>query len=84
MPLPPPLCSYLTFRGIMAGSFLTNYSSTDEVVNIMRCMFAGELLHNQVASTFKTPACQRPVTHASPPHLPSLCVAYLAMQSPRR
>ena len=24
----------------MAGSFLTNYSSTDEVVNIMRCMFA--------------------------------------------
>ena len=24
----------------MKGSFLTNYSSTDELVNIMRCMFA--------------------------------------------
>ena len=24
----------------MAGSFLTNYSTTDEVVNVMRCMFA--------------------------------------------
>lgn len=42
-PPPPtssPLCSYLTFRGIMLGSFLTNYSSTDELVNVMRCMFA--------------------------------------------
>ncbi len=35
-----PSCSYLTFRGIMNSNFLTNYSYTDEVINIMRCMFA--------------------------------------------
>jgi sodium-coupled neutral amino acid transporter 11 len=34
------MSAYLTFRGIMNGNFLTNYSYTDELVNVMRCMFA--------------------------------------------
>lgn len=34
------VAAYLTFRGIMNGNFLTNYSYTDELVNVMRCMFA--------------------------------------------
>lgn len=32
--------AYLTFRGIMNSNFLTNYSYTDEIVNVMRCLFA--------------------------------------------
>ena len=28
------VAAYLTFRGIMKGSFLTNYSATDELVNV--------------------------------------------------
>jgi sodium-coupled neutral amino acid transporter 11 len=32
--------AFLTFRGVMKGSFLTNYSYTDPLCNIMRCIFA--------------------------------------------
>lgn len=32
--------AFYTFRGIMKGSFLTNYSYTDPLCNIMRCLFA--------------------------------------------
>jgi len=34
------VAAFYTFRGIMKGSFLTNYSYTDEICNIMRCLFA--------------------------------------------
>jgi sodium-coupled neutral amino acid transporter 11 len=34
------VCAFLTFRGIIKGSFLTNYSYTDPVCNFMRCLFA--------------------------------------------
>jgi sodium-coupled neutral amino acid transporter 11 len=34
------VAAFLTFRGIMKGSFLTNYSYTDDLCNIMRCLFA--------------------------------------------
>jgi len=34
------LAAYLTFRGVMNSNFLTNYSATDELVNVMRCTFA--------------------------------------------
>ena len=34
------VAAFLTFRGVMKGSFLTNYSYKDSVANIMRCMFA--------------------------------------------
>lgn len=32
--------AFLTFRGVMNGSFLTNYSYKDSLCNIMRCLFA--------------------------------------------
>ena len=34
------VAAYLTFRGIMNSNFLTNYSYTDNTVNLMRLMFA--------------------------------------------
>ena len=34
------VAAFLTFRGIMTGSFLTNYSYTDPLCNFMRCLFA--------------------------------------------
>jgi hypothetical protein len=34
------VAAFLTFRGIMKGSFLTNYSYKSDICNIMRCMFA--------------------------------------------
>ena len=34
------VCAFFTFRGIIKGSFLTNYSYTDPVCNFMRCLFA--------------------------------------------
>jgi sodium-coupled neutral amino acid transporter 11 len=34
------VAAFLTFRGVMAGSFITNYSKTDPLCNIMRCVFA--------------------------------------------
>jgi sodium-coupled neutral amino acid transporter 11 len=32
--------AFVTFRGIMKASFLTNYSYTDPICNLMRCFFA--------------------------------------------
>jgi len=32
--------AFVTFRGLTKGSFLTNYSYTDPLCNIMRCLFA--------------------------------------------
>jgi sodium-coupled neutral amino acid transporter 11 len=32
--------AFLTFRGVMSGSFLTNYSYVDGLSNFMRCLFA--------------------------------------------
>ena len=32
--------AFITFRGLTKGSFLTNYSYTDPLCNIMRCLFA--------------------------------------------
>ena len=32
--------AFYTFRGLTKGSFLTNYSSTDPLCNVMRCLFA--------------------------------------------
>jgi hypothetical protein len=32
--------AFLTFRGVMSGSFLTNYSYVDTASNFMRCLFA--------------------------------------------
>jgi len=32
--------AFLTFRGVMSGSFLTNYSYKDSLSNGMRCLFA--------------------------------------------
>lgn len=34
------MAAYLTFRGVMNSNFLTNYSYTNELVNVMRCLFA--------------------------------------------
>jgi sodium-coupled neutral amino acid transporter 11 len=34
------LFAFLTFRGVMSGSFLTNYSYADTLSNFMRCLFA--------------------------------------------
>jgi len=34
------VCAFLTFRGVISGSFLTNYSYTDPVCGFMRCLFA--------------------------------------------
>jgi amino acid permease len=34
------MCAFLTFRGVIKGSFLTNYSYKDPVCNFMRCLFA--------------------------------------------
>jgi solute carrier family 38 (sodium-coupled neutral amino acid transporter), member 11 len=34
------VAAFVTFRGIMKGSFLTNYSYTDPLCNLMRCLFA--------------------------------------------
>jgi sodium-coupled neutral amino acid transporter 11 len=34
------VAAFYTFRGIMTGSFLTNYSYTDPLCNFMRCLFA--------------------------------------------
>ena len=34
------LFAFLTFRGVMSGSFLTNYSYADSLSNFMRCLFA--------------------------------------------
>lgn len=34
------VAAFLTFRGVMKGSFLTNYSYRDQLCNVMRCMFA--------------------------------------------
>jgi sodium-coupled neutral amino acid transporter 11 len=34
------VAAFITFRGIMKASFLTNYSYTDPLCNVMRCLFA--------------------------------------------
>lgn len=34
------MAAYLTFRGVMESMFLKNYSYTDGLANMMRCMFA--------------------------------------------
>jgi sodium-coupled neutral amino acid transporter 11 len=34
------VCAFFTFRGVMSSSFLTNYSTEDQLANFMRCLFA--------------------------------------------
>jgi sodium-coupled neutral amino acid transporter 11 len=34
------MCAFLTFRGVIKPSFLTNYSKKDPLCNFMRCLFA--------------------------------------------
>ena len=59
------IAAYLTFRGIMTGSFLTNYSYTDELVNV------------RVA---RAQTCEPPVESANAYVVTSMRVLYFAPQ----